>query len=856
MLLFLQKLIAGFIRLLFGDPNQRELKRVWPVVHKVTALEPRMHALTDEQLRAYTDEFKKRLADGESLESILPEAFAVVREVAIRTIKMRHYDVQILGGIILHEGKIAEMSTGEGKTLVATLSAYLNGLTGKGVHIVTVNDYLARRDRAWMGPVFEFLGLTVGCIQTDMSAEERQAQYGCDITYGTNNEFGFDYLRDNMKDSAKTQVQRSRCYAILDEVDNILVDEARTPLIISGSADESVEKYYLCNKVGKMLSPGVDFKVNEKDHTCGLNEKGIEKAERILGVGDLFSGTNIDMMHYIDNALRAHHLYQADRDYIVQEGQVVIVDEFTGRLMSGRRWSDGLHQAVEAKEGLKIKRENQTLATITFQNFFKLYGKIAGMTGTAATEALEFERIYKLSVVVIPTNKPCIRDDQADLIYGTAEEKWRAVTDDIVEKHKIGRPILVGTTSIAKSEMLSERLKRLGIKHEVLNAKYHEREAAIIAQAGQMSSVTIATNMAGRGTDIVLGQGVTAIGGLHVLGTERHEARRIDNQLRGRCGRQGDPGSSRFYLSLEDDLMRIFASEAVANLMKKIGLKNGQPIESRMVSRVIEMSQKKREEHNFDIRKWLTEYDTVMNEQRTLIYGQRQAILEERDIDTILWEMFEEVVENAVERYVNDDTKEYDYDGLVGWVTQKFNLEVNASLLKGKRPEDAYDIIIGWVKELLDRRRTDIGVSTFGVYSKYLMLLMLDGKWKDHLLAMDQLREAVGFRGYGQRDPLIEYKREGYQMFSEMVGAVKEEVTGRLFYIRTVDEEAQAKLRDRWSIDKAIHEEYSAVDNLGTNKGEGGKPVVRQVKHDGPQTGRNDLCPCGSGKKYKKCHGR
>ncbi len=858
MLQHIQRFIASAIKFAFGDPNLRELKRIWPKVHKVTELEPKIKALSDEQLRAKTDEFRARYKNGESLDDILIEAFAVVREASVRILSLRHYDVQILGGIALHEGKIAEMATGEGKTLVATLPAYLNGLTGEGVHIITVNDYLARRDRDWMGPVFEFLGLTVGVIQNDMDPKDRKDAYACDITYGTNNEFGFDYLRDNMKDSVETQVQRSRNYAILDEVDNILIDEARTPLIISGPAEDSVEKYYLCNKVGKMLHPGADFKLNEKDHTCGLTEEGISKAERMLGIGDLFDGANIDMMHYVDNALRAHHLYKLDRDYVVQDGQIVIVDEFTGRLMPGRRWSDGLHQAVEAKEGLKIKRENQTLATITFQNFFKLYKKLAGMTGTAATEAVEFDKIYKLQVVVVPTNRKVIRSDFPDQIYGTEEEKWNAVIKDIVENHKIGRPILVGTTSIEKSENLSKRLKKFGIKHEVLNAKYHEREAEIIKLAGQEAAVTIATNMAGRGTDIVLGKGIADKGGLHVIGTERHEARRIDNQLRGRSGRQGDPGSSRFYLSLEDDMMRVFASDTVAKIMRRIGLRDGMPIESKMVSNVIEGAQKKREEHNFEIRKGLTEFDQVMNEQRTLIYGQRQDLIRDIRVEETLREMFEEVVENAVERYLPSEgsQKEFDYDGLAEWAGQKFNFEMKPEVIKGKRPDDVSALILDIINNHMEVRKKEIGEDTVKMYSKYLTLLTLDSKWKDHLLAMDYLREAVGFRGYGQRDPLIEYKREGYTMFSQMIESVKEEVTGRIFYIRTVNEEAQSRLRRRWSIETAIHQEYSNVDNLATNSPDSGKPVVRQRRVLGEKVGRNDPCTCGSGKKYKKCCGR
>jgi len=651
-------MIQFFLQKIFGTQNSRTLKRLWPAVRQVSALEPQIQKLSDEALRAKTEEFRERLAKGATLESLLVEAFAVVREAGRRTVNMRHFDVQILGGIVLHQGKIAEMATGEGKTLVATLPLYLNALAGKGCHLITVNDYLARRDRNWMGPIYEFLGLTVGVIQHDMKTPERQAAYRADITYGTNNEFGFDYLRDNMVVNLEDRVQRGLHYAIVDEVDSILVDEARTPLIISGPAEESTDKYYRIDRVIPRLDREKDYKVDEKAHTVTLSEDGIRHAEELLGVENLYENTQIDVIHHINQALRAHALFKGDVDYIVKDGKVVIVDEFTGRLMPGRRWSDGLHQAVEAKEGLVIERENQTLATITFQNYFRIYKKLAGMTGTAATEAVEFHKIYKLDVVVVPTNKPCIRGDASDCIYRTEREKFSAAAKEIGELHGAGRPVLVGTISIEKSEALSQILNRNGLPHTVLNAKYHEKEAEIVAQAGQEGAITIATNMAGRGTDIVLGSEVAEKGGLHVLGTERHEARRIDNQLRGRCARQGDPGSSKFYISLEDDLMRIFGSDRISGLMQKLGMQEGEEIQHPLVSKALETAQKRVEARNFEIRKHLLEYDDVMNRQREIIYGERDRGLKGENLREHIFEMIEDVTESLVLRHVNPDLRE------------------------------------------------------------------------------------------------------------------------------------------------------------------------------------------------------
>jgi len=825
------------------------------VVERINALEPEIEKLSDVQLKAKTEEFKNRLSQGEPLDDILPEAFACVREASRRTTKMRHFDVQLIGGIVLHQGRIAEMATGEGKTLVATLAAYLNALTGKGVHIVTVNDYLARRDREWMGPIYELLGLSVGVIQNQMGNEERKLAYNCDITYGTNNEFGFDYLRDNMKIRLEHQVQRRYHYAIVDEVDSILIDEARTPLIISGPAEESTEKYYVAERVAGRMSRGRDYEVKEKEHTVILTEEGIVKAQALVGVDDFYSGKNMEWPHHIEQGLRAKELYRADKDYIVKDGEVIIVDEFTGRLMPGRRWSDGLHQAVEAKEHLKIREENQTLATITLQNYFKLYEKLAGMTGTAATEAMEFDKIYKLEVVVIPTNRTLIRYTSPDMIFRTESEKFDAIIEEIVRINQTGRPILVGTTSIENSERLSDMLRRRGVKHEVLNAKQHEREAQIVAQAGQSGTVTIATNMAGRGTDIILGSGVAEGGGLHILGTERHEARRIDNQLRGRAGRQGDPGSSQFILSLEDTLLRLFAPPWIRTVLYKLGMKEGVPIESRMISRAIANAQKRMEAHNFDIRKNLLDYDAVMNEQRQLIYSQRQQILEGKDLKTMILEMIKDRVYKAIDLYLAESAKasEWDYPGLKGWAKRKFGLDIPLERIEGEPVEKIEDVLITEINHLYEEREKISGPEYIRQLEQYILLDRIDEKWKEHLYAMDQLRSGIGLRGYAQVDPKIEYKREGYAMFNQMVDTIKEEVTDLIFKVR-FDESAQEKVGRRWNPTELKHQEIGSFEGVKRQEGatatEKPRPVVA-----GPKVGRNEPCPCGSGKKYKKCCG-
>jgi len=851
--------------------NERILRELQPIVEQINALEPKMMRLKDSELAAKTDEFKDRLAHGETLDDLLPEAFAVVREVSRRILitpnpdspypTMRHFDVQLIGGIVLHQGKIAEMATGEGKTLVATLPAYLNALTGKGVHIVTVNDYLARRDRDWMGPVYEFLGMKAGALQDGQSIEEKKEAYNCDITYGTDHEFGFDYLRDNMRISVEEQVQRSRYYAIVDEVDSVLIDEARTPLIISGPAEESTNKYYIADKIARRLKKGVHFEIKEKENAAHLTEEGIERVEKELGVGSIYAGRNVDWPHYIEQALRARHLYKRDRDYIVKGGEVVIVDEFTGRLMPGRVWSDGLHQAICAKEHLKIKEENQTLATITYQNFFRLYEKLAGMTGTAATEAAEFQKIYGLEVVVIPTNKKLIRHSYPDVVYRTEREKFDAIEEEIVRIHKTGRPILVGTVSIEKSEMLSERLKRRGIKHEVLNAKHHEREAQIIAKAGQRGAVTIATNMAGRGTDIVLGEGVAELGGLHIIGTERHEARRIDNQLRGRAGRQGDPGSSQFFLSLEDDLMRIFASERVSAILKKFGMEEGMAIEHPMVTRSIERAQKRVEERNFEIRKTLLEYDEVMNEQRKIIYNQRQEILEGKNLKQMVLDMLTEVTQDAIDMFIGDRSNpdEWDLQGLVSWVRRKAGIELTPDSLKEKTPEEIEEELIKLLHRAYDEREREVGEEQMRRIERFLLLERIDSKWKDHLYAMDHLKAGIGLRGYGQVDPKIEYKREGYAMFDEMVRSIKQDVTDLIFKVR-VEKEDEELLGAIWRESSAVHDSSSAYtaqreQAIAASQG-GGEGVSRPIVVTAQRVGRNDPCPCGSGKKFKKCCGR
>ncbi len=877
--------ITGINRVLlkvFGSRNERVLKSFWPIVASVSALEPEMKRLSDEGLQGKTAELRDRLANGATLDDLLPEAFAAVREASFRNLRtqsgvaMRHFDVQLLGGIVLHGGKIAEMVTGEGKTLVATLPAYLNALAAKGVHVVTVNDYLAQRDRDWMSPVYGALGITVGAIQSQMESSDRQQQYACDITYGTNNEFGFDYLRDNMKTDLSQQVmQRGRTFAIVDEVDSILIDEARTPLIISGPAEESSEKYYVANRVAKRLGRGQDFEVKEKERSIALTEAGIEKAQRLVGVPSFYVGKDMEWPHLMEQALRAHHLYHRDVEYVIREGEVVIVDEFTGRLMEGRTWSDGLHQAVEAKEGLQIRRENQTLATITLQNYFKLYEKLAGMTGTAMTEAVEFDRIYKLEVVAIPPNKPVRRVDHGDVVYRTAREKYTAIVDEIVGINAEERPILVGTVSIEKSELLSGMLRRRGIAHDVLNAKHHQREAEIVALAGQPGRVTISTNMAGRGTDIVLGPGIAQKGGLHVVGTERHEARRIDNQLRGRCARQGDPGSSKFFLCLEDDLMRRFASDRVGAILKRLGMKEGEEISHPWVTKSIERAQKKVENYHFEIRKNLLEYDGVMNEQRGLVYTQRQEVLEGRDLHAMVREMVVQVVSDKVPFYLSLDVPApgepggdgvekplHPVEALERWSRSSYGLVIEDLGIDGDRPPVEYsDAVCEKVIEAWDRR-FDEKLAAYGEQmmhriERFILLMKIDEKWKDHLHAMDQLRSAIGLRSVAQIDPKVAYKQEGYKMFAEMIENLRNEVTQLVLRVE-VRSEDEERLRTRSRLDKAEYRhDASAVPAPEAAQASGPAPdgPIKPIVNKQPKVGRNDDCPCGSGKKYKRCCG-
>jgi preprotein translocase subunit SecA len=786
------------LKRLFGSRNDRILKQLSPIVGAVNALEPEFNRLTDAQLRAKTAEFRARLEKGEKLDDLLPEAFAAVRESAKRTLGMRHFDVQVIGGIIMHQGKIAEMTTGEGKTLVCTMPAYLNALGRKGVHVVTVNDYLARRDAMWMAPVFRALDMEVGVIQANMMPSVRIPQYRADITYGTNSEFGFDYLRDNMKLRLEDQTQQGvHNFAIVDEVDSILIDEARTPLIIAGAAEQSTEQYYTADRVVKQLEETAHYEVNEKDHHVTLTEEGIDRAQELAGVGSFYEPHNIEWPHHIDQALKANYLYKRDKEYVVDDTEgdpeIVIVDEFTGRKMRGRRWSDGLHQAVEAKEGLQIREENQTLATITYQNFFRLYDKLAGMTGTAVTEAPEFLKIYSLDVLIVPTNRPLRRLQSEDLIYRTEGEKFGAVVEEIDRVHQEGRPILVGTTSVEKSERLSKLLTARGIGHELLNAKHHEREANIVADAGQPGAVTIATNMAGRGTDIILGDGVKAKGGLHVVGTERHEARRIDNQLRGRAGRQGDPGSSQFFLSLEDDLMRIFAKDWVSTMLQKLGMEEGQEIQSPMVSRMIERVQRKMEAHNFDIRKNLLEYDAVNNEQRKVVYGWRQAILEGDDQHERIGRWIEQLcgrlatahLEIEIESEVGAEEKGPDFEGLVRRWEQVFgtDADVHEAGLDGLATSEVGDLLATAAVRAYEARREGFGADRMAPLERYLLLQTIDDKWKDHLHALDYLRTGVGMRGYGQEDPKVVYRRESASYFQKMIEAVQETVIDLLMRV-------------------------------------------------------------------------
>ena len=894
----------------FGSRNERVLRQLSRVVDRINALEPDYEKLSDAELRAKTDEFRKRLADGQTLDDILPEAFAVVRETSKRVLGMRHYDVQLIGGMVLHQGKIAEMRTGEGKTLVATLPVYLNALEGKGVHVVTVNDYLARRDAAQMGRVYGFLGLTTGVVWPEMEHEDKHEAYGCDITYGTNNEFGFDYLRDNMALAADQRYQRGLHFAIVDEVDSILIDEARTPLIISGPAEDSPQLYLAVDKVVPHMTRQEneeaegDYWADEKQKQVHMSEEGMEHAEQLLikaGVIEqgtsLYDSVNLAVVHHLNAALRAHALYQRDTDYIVRDGEVIIVDEFTGRTLAGRRWSDGLHQAVEAKEGVPIQRENQTLATITFQNLFRMYDKLSGMTGTADTEAYEFQSIYGLEVVVIPTNEPMIRKDHSDVIFLGQQYKFKAIIEDIRDCKKRGQPALVGTTSIEVSELLSSELRKQGITHEVLNAKQHEREAHIVAQAGAPGSVTIATNMAGRGTDIVLGGSlevdlaalpedasdadrarvkaewqkrhnqVLEAGGLHIIGTERHESRRIDNQLRGRSGRQGDPGSSRFYLSLEDNLVRIFAGERVGRWMRMFGMKEEDALEDRMISRQIEKAQRKVEQHNFDIRKHLLEFDDTANDQRKVIYKQRRELLEQDDVSDTIRDIRDDVFTSQVHAFVPPESidDQWSLPALDRALESDFGLQLDLPhWVEGHEEIDA-EGILEHVREEADKlfaeKESQVGAETMRQLEKHIMLSVLDNAWKEHLASMDYLRQSINLRSYAQQDPKQEFKRESFKLFSQMLDRIKSEVTQMLARIRIRSEEEVAALeaeQRRQAQSKPLQFQHAEASAIGDEEdgGEGGPLPESPIVREGPKVGRNEPCPCGSGRKYKHCHGR
>ncbi|MFH1361646.1 MAG: preprotein translocase subunit SecA, partial [bacterium] len=774
---------------LIGDSDEKKLKELAPLVTQINELESAMKKLSDEELRAKTLGFKKQLKDGKTLDDILPEAFAAVREASVRTTGLRHFDAQLLGGIILHQGKIAEMKTGEGKTLAATLPVYLNALEGKGAHVVTVNDYLAKRDAEWMGPIYQALGLEVGSIQHWMEPEDRQKSYAADVTYGTNNEFGFDYLRDNMSVSIEQCVQRTPHFAIVDEVDSILVDEARTPLIISGMVEDTVQGYLKADQIAHKLVQGSDFTTDEKTKNATLSEMGVKKIERLLGIDYLFDIAYMDLAHQITQALRARHCFEKNVDYVVKDGEVLIVDEFTGRLMQGRRYSEGLHQAIEAKEGVDIRNESQTLASITFQNYFRLYSKLAGMTGTAKTEEAEFWKIYGLEVLVIPTNKPLVRKNLPDVIYKNKRAKYKAVVDEIAANHKLGRPMLVGTISIENSELLSDMLKRRGTPHQVLNAKQHEREAEIVALAGQKGRVTISTNMAGRGTDIVLGEGVKELGGLYVIGTERHESRRIDNQLRGRTGRQGDPGSSKFFVSLEDDLMRLFGSQRIEAVMERLGLEEDTPIEHRMISNMIEKAQKKVEEYHFSIRKQVLEFDDVMTKQRISIYSLRRQILEGKELKEKLLEIMEQVISRQIETFLPEKTHpdEWDYDGLIKAMNEIVPITGLEGIKELKEKPEVKDSLFQTLKKAYSAREVEAGTEAMRELEKLVMLRVLDSAWIEQLHNMDSLREGIGLRGVGGRDPLVEYKIEGYQMFQAMMAGVREEIIGMIFKVQIVE---------------------------------------------------------------------
>ncbi|MDJ0622425.1 MAG: preprotein translocase subunit SecA [Desulfocapsaceae bacterium] len=847
-------MIEKVLTKVFGSKNERELKRLQPLVDTINGLEESIKVLDDNELAAKTGEFKERHANGESLDDLLPESFAVIREAARRVLGERHYDVQLIGGMILHQGKIAEMKTGEGKTLTSTLAVYLNALTGKGVHVVTVNDYLASRDAEWMGQVYRFLGLSVGKIVHGMEDEERRKAYNADVTYGTNNEFGFDYLRDNMKFDFKDFCQRDFNFAIVDEVDSILIDEARTPLIISGPADSSTEMYNTVDKVIKHFNKDDHYTLDEKARQVALTEEGVALGEKLLKVDNLYDPSSIEQLHHLNQALKAHIVFKKDVDYIVKDGQVVIVDEFTGRTMEGRRYSDGLHQALEAKEKVKIERENQTYASITFQNYFRMYGKLAGMTGTADTEAPEFKKIYDLDVAIMPTNMPMVRVDYADVIYKNIKAKYKAIINEITEKHTKGQPVLVGTISIDVSEKISAMLKKKNIPHEVLNAKQHEREAEIIAHAGEKGKVTIATNMAGRGTDIKLGEGVVDVGGLHILGTSRHESRRIDNQLRGRSGRQGDPGSSRFFLSLEDDLLRIFGSGRISGIMDKLGMEEDEPIEHPMISKAIENAQKKVEGHNFDIRKHLLEYDDVMNKQREIIYQQRREVLGSENVTDVLQDMIADLNDAVVDEFAQDklSSEDWGWEGFEERMVEYFHIQPNWSEEDRKDlTEDSFrDKIQTMVHQAYASQLENNGEETQRHLERVILLQMVDNHWKDHLLSMDHLKEGIGLRGYGQKNPLDEYKKEGFNLFHSMIETVKIQTVSTLMRVRVVQEDDV----DKFEEERRRKQEQQVQLNKGAAGEERQNPQT--FKRDGEKIGRNDPCPCGSGKKYKKCHGR
>ncbi len=905
-------MLKGLLSSLFSSRNDRELKRMAAIVDQINQFESIVATLGDEQLSQKTQEFRDRYAKGEGLDDLLPEAYAVVRESSRRVLGMRHFDVQLIGGIVLHEGRIAEMKTGEGKTLVATLPVYLNALTGKGVHVVTVNDYLARRDSEWMGQLYRFMGLTTGLIQHDVSDEDRKAAYEADITYGTNNEFGFDYLRDNMKYESEQFVQRGLHYAIVDEVDSILIDESRTPLIISGPSEDSTDLYFRVDRIIPSLDRDLHFKIDEKLKTVTLTEEGNNVVEEMLGIDNLYDVGNISWFHHVLQALKAHHLYRRDVEYVVKNGEVIIVDEFTGRLMPGRRWGEGLHQAVEAKEKVKIENENQTLATITFQNYFRMYEKLSGMTGTADTEAQEFHKIYNLDVIIVPTHRSMVRLDLPDQIYRTQKEKYQAIVEDIRERNKTGQPVLVGTVSIEKSEYLSSLLVKEAIQHKVLNAKFHELEAEIVAQAGRLGMVTIATNMAGRGTDIVLGgnsefllktilvereqkkmpcsdedvivlkrnleeslkserEQVAQAGGLHIIGTERHESRRIDNQLRGRSGRQGDPGSSRFYLSLEDDLLRIFGADRIKGLMDRLGVEDGIPIEHGFVSKAIENAQKKVEAHHFDVRKQLLEYDDVMNQQRLIFYELRKKVLRGEDLKELLVEWGQEVLESVVSEFAPEDQypETWDLEGLVQGVLEKSGLTVSSDQLRDLGILALKESLFHSYDSFLEKKEGDFGTETFWAIVRFLILQNLDNQWKEHLLNMDHLKEGIGLRGYGQKDPLVEYRREGFTLFEQFVKEVQESLILLVGNAREMEEavglpdepdlEAYQYLHPEDQVYSADSGQFAQAEALPFSMSGtipmtmGGNPSMSA--HSSRKLGRNDPCFCGSGKKFKKCHG-